>query len=246
MRFAVVTIFPEIFEAFKKIGVVGQAIRDGILEILIFNLRDFTTDKHRVVDDYQYGGGPGMVMKPEPFYRFYDFYTEKFGKPHVILTSPQGDRFSNEKALELSKHENIVIFCGRYEGIDERVMDIVDEEISIGDYVLTGGELAAMVIIDATSRFIPGVVDEESLKRESFMDGILDHPVYTRPRSFRGKNVPEVLLSGDHKKIELWRRKEALKKTILKRPDLFMKKDLDEIDKKALMQLVKELMKDAQ
>ncbi len=243
MRIAIVTIFPQMFKPFLEYGVLGQAIDEGKIEVEVYNLRDFTTDRHRTVDDYPFGGGPGMVMKAEPFFRFYDFYTERYGKPHVILTSPQGEVFSNEKAMELSKRDNVVILCGRYEGIDERVMEIVDEEISIGDYVLTGGELAAMVIVDATSRFVPGVVDEESVKKESFMDGLLDHPVYTRPREIRGKKVPEVLLSGDHEKIEVWRRKESLKKTILKRPDLFMKKEsFDRIDKLAMIELVRELI----
>ena len=246
MRFSVVTIFPEMIETFKKFGVVAQAIAEGIIEVNVYNLRDFTTDKHRVVDDYPFGGGPGMVMKAEPFFRFYDFYLEEFGKPYVVLTSPQGRIFDNGKAMELAKKEDLVIFCGRYEGIDERVMEIVDEEISIGDYVLTGGELAAMVMIDATSRFVPGVVDEESVKRESFMNDLLDHPVYTRPRSVRGKEVPEVLLSGDHEKIEIWRRKESMKKTILKRPDLFLKKEnFDRIDKLSIIELVRELIRGA-
>ncbi len=246
MRFSVVTIFPDMIESFKKFGVVAQAIANGIIEVNSYNLRDFTTDKHRVVDDYPFGGGPGMVMKAEPFFRFYDFYLEKFGKPHVVLTTPQGRIFDNEKAMELAQKEDLVILCGRYEGIDERVMEIVDEEISIGDYVLTGGELAAMVIIDATSRFVPGVVDEESVKKESFMNDLLDHPVYTRPRSIQKKEVPEILLSGDHEKIEIWRRKEAMKKTILKRPDLFLKKEsFDRIDKLSIIELVRELIKDA-
>lgn len=246
MRFSVVTIFPEMLESFKKFGVVAQAIAEGIIEVNVYNLRDFTTDKHRVVDDYPFGGGPGMVMKAEPFFKFYDFYLENFGEPYVVLTSPQGRIFDNGKAMELAKKENLVIFCGRYEGIDERVMDVVDEEISIGDYVLTGGELAAMVIIDATSRFVPGVVDEESVKRESFMDDLLDHPVYTRPRSVRGKDVPEILLSGDHERIEIWRRKESIKKTILKRPDLFLKKEgFDRIDKLSIIELVRELIENA-
>ena len=246
MRFSVVTIFPDMIESFKKFGVVAQAIANGIIEVNAYNLRDFTTDKHRVVDDYPFGGGPGMVMKAEPFFRFYDFYLEKFGKPHVVLTTPQGRIFDNEKAMELAQKEDLVILCGRYEGIDERVMEIVDEEISIGDYVLTGGELAAMVIIDATSRFVPGVVDEESVKKESFMNDLLDHPVYTRPRSIQKKEVPEILLSGDHEKIEIWRRKEAMKKTILKRPDLFLKKEsFDRIDKLSIIELVRELIKDA-
>ncbi len=245
MRFAVVTIFPEMVEVIKRYGVIARAVDEGKIEIEIFNLRDFTTDKHRTVDGYQYGGGPGMVMKAEPFFNFYDFYVERYGKPHTILTSPQGTIFDNEKAKELSRKEHILILCGRYEGIDERVMEIVDEEISIGDYVLTGGELPAMVMIDAISRFVPGVIDEESLKRESFMENLLDHPVYTRPRRIRGLEVPEVLVSGDHEKVEIWRRKEAIKKTIMKRPDLFMKRDFDELDRKAMIELFRELVDDA-
>ncbi len=246
MRFSIVTIFPDMIEAFKRYGVVAQAIAENIIEVNVYNLRDFTTDKHRVVDDYPFGGGPGMVMKAEPFFRFYDFYLKEFGKPYVVLTSPQGRIFDNEKAMELAQKKDLVVLCGRYEGIDERIMDIVDEEISIGDYVLTGGELAAMVIVDATARFVPGVVDEESVKRESFMNDLLDHPVYTRPRNVRGKSVPEVLLSGDHEKIEIWRRKESMKKTILKRPDLFLKKEtFDRIDKLSIIELFRELIKDA-
>ncbi len=246
MKFAVVTIFPEIIETYTKYGVIGQAVKDGILKVEVYNLRDYAIDKHKTVDDYQFGGGPGMVMKPEPFFRFYENYTEKYGKPHVIMMSPQGEIFNNEKALRLSKKENVVIFCGRYEGVDERVFEIVDEEISIGDYVLSGGELPALVVIDATARFVKGVVDEESVKKESFMNNLLDHPVYTRPREFRGLKVPEVLLSGDHKRVELWRKKESIKKTILKRPDLFMKKEnFDELDKLAIMELVRELVKGA-
>ncbi len=247
MRFSIVTIFPDMVEAFKKYGVIARAIAEGKIAVQVFNLRDFTTDKHRVVDDYPFGGGPGMVMKAEPFFRFYNFYRNNFGSPYVILTSPQGEIFDNKKAIEISKKGEVVILCGRYEGIDERVMDIVDEEISIGDYVLTGGELAAMVIVDAVSRFVPGVVDRESVKNDSFMDDLLDHPVYTRPREIGGKMVPEVLLTGNHEKIDVWRRKESLKKTILRRPDLFIKKQsFDKIDKFAIMELVRELMKNAE
>lgn len=244
MLITIVTIFPDMVEVVKKYGVVAKAVENGLVDIRVENLRDYTTDKHRTVDDYPYGGGTGMVMKPEPFFRFYESYVERYGKPYVILTSPQGRTFNYEIAEELSKKDNIVILCGRYEGIDERVMEIVDDEISIGDYILTGGELPAMVITDAVVRLVPGVVERESVERESFHQGLLDHPVYTRPYEFRGKRVPDVLLSGDHERIELWRRKESIKKTIMKRPDLFVKKQLDEMDKLAIIELFKELMKE--
>lgn len=244
MLITIVTIFPDMVEVVKKYGVVAKAVENGLVDIRVVNLRDYTTDRHRTVDDYPYGGGTGMVMKPEPFFRFYESYVERYGKPYVILTSPQGRTFNYEIAEELSKKDNIVILCGRYEGIDERVMEIVDDEISIGDYILTGGELPAMVITDAVVRLVPGVVEKESVERESFHQGLLDHPVYTRPYEFRGKRVPDVLLSGDHERIELWRRKESIKKTIMKRPDLFVKKQLDEVDKLAIIELFKELMKE--
>ncbi|MBZ4650010.1 tRNA (guanosine(37)-N1)-methyltransferase TrmD [Thermosipho sp. (in: thermotogales)] len=242
MKISVLTIFPEMVEVIKKYGVISRAVQENKIEINIFNLRDFTSDKHRTVDDYPFGGGPGMVMKPEPFFRFYDFYVQAFGKPHTILTSPQGRTFNNDLVKELSLKENLLIICGRYEGIDERVMELVDDEISIGDYVLTGGELPAMVMIDAISRFVPGIISEESVIEESFNTGLLDHPHYTRPREFDGRKVPEVLLEGNHEKIELWRRKMSLKKTIKRRPDLFLKKEFDEVDKMALLELFKELI----
>lgn len=245
MKISVLTIFPEFVRVIKEYGVIAQAVENKLLEIEIFNLRDYTVDKHKVVDDYPYGGGPGMVMKPEPFFRFFEFYTKSYGKPYVILTSPQGITLTNEVAKRLCKEENIVIICGRYEGIDERVMEFVNEEISIGDYVLTGGELPAMVIVDVLSRFVPGVVEEESVKNDSFYNDLLDHPHYTRPRQIGNLKVPEVLLSGNHEEVELWRRKESLKKTMLKRPDLFLKHTMDDLDKKALLLLFKELMRSA-
>lgn len=244
MKISVLTIFPEMVEVIKKYGVISRAVQENKIEINIFNLRDFTSDKHRTVDDYPFGGGPGMVMKPEPFFMFYDFYVQAFGKPHTILTSPQGRTFNNDLVKELSLKENLLIICGRYEGIDERVMELVDDEISIGDYVLTGGELPAMVMIDAISRFVPGVISDESVIEESFNTGLLDHPHYTRPREFNGRKVPEVLLEGNHEKIELWRRKMSLKKTIQRRPDLFLKKEFDEVDKIALLELLRELIND--
>ncbi len=245
MRISVLTIFPDFVKVVKEFGVISQAVEKGLLQIDIFNLRDFTEDKHKVVDDYAFGGGPGMVMKPEPFFKFFEFYETNYGKPYVILTSPQGERFDNTLAQEISKKENVVIICGRYEGIDERVMKYVNLEVSIGDYVLSGGELPAMVIIDTVSRFVPGVISEESLKNDSFYNNLLDHPHYTRPREFKGQTVPEVLFSGDHEEIEIWRRKEAFKKTISKRPDLFLKRDFDRIDKVALLELFKEMIRDA-
>jgi tRNA (guanine37-N1)-methyltransferase len=184
-------------------------------------------------------------MKPEPFLNFFDFYKKNFDQPFVILTSPQGQTLNNNLVKELSLKENLLIICGRYEGIDERIMNFVDMEVSIGDYVLTGGELPAMVITDAVSRFVPGVIEEESAKNDSFNNDLLDFPHYTRPREINGLKVPEVLLSGNHEKIEIWRRKMALKKTMEKRPDLFLKKELDMIDKKALLELFKELNNNA-
>lgn len=241
MKVGIVTIFPDFVKVVREYGVIAQAVENGLLEIEIFNLRDFTTDKHKVVDDYPYGGGPGMVMKPEPLFRFFEYYTNNFGKPYVVLTSPQGKRLDNNAAKELATKENLVIICGRYEGIDERVMTFVDDEISIGDYVLTGGELPAMVILDVLSRFVPGVVEEESVKNDSFYNDLLDHPHYTRPAEINGMSVPEVLMSGNHEEVELWRRKESLKKTLLKRPDLFIKHNFDEMDKKALIKLFREM-----
>lgn len=246
LRIGVLTIFPEFVKVVREYGVISQAVENGILEIDVFDLRDFAMDKHRTVDDYPYGGGPGMVMKPAPFFEFFKFYNETYGKPYVVLTSPQGDVLNNTIARELAGKGHLLIICGRYEGIDERVMKFVDREISIGDYVLTGGELPAMVIIDVISRFVPGVVEEESVKNDSFYNDLLDHPHYTRPRVIEGMSVPEVLISGNHEEVELWRRKEALKKTMLKRPDLFMKRQFDLLDKKALLVLYKELLEDAE
>ena len=246
MRITVVTIFPDMFKFITEFGIVKRAIDRGIVDFEVINLRDYTLDRHRTTDDYQYGGGPGMVMKVEPFYRLYDTMKESGRKPTVILPTPRGERFDDGMARELSKMNDIVFFCGRYEGIDERITGIVDREISIGDYVLSCGELASMVIIDATLRFVPGVVgNEKSVERESITSGLLDHPVYTRPSEVRGMEVPKVLLSGDHEKVEMYRLKESLKLTMLKRPDLFMKKELGRKEKEAIIQLVRELVKDA-
>jgi len=222
MRIDVLTVLPGLFDCFLKEGVIGRAISRGKVEVKVHNLRDFTNDKHRVVDDVPYGGGPGMVLKPEPIFRAYEELSSKGEKPYVILTEPWGERFSQEMALELSRKPRLLIICGRYEGVDERVKEIVDKEVSIGDYVLTGGELPAMVIMDAVLRLVPGVLgNRESLSADSFSDrGLLGYPNYTRPSEFRGMKVPEVLLSGNHKRIELWRKEQSLKRTLKRRPQV--------------------------
>jgi len=222
LRIDVLTVLPGLFECFLREGIVGRALKSGKVEVNVLNIRDFTTDKHRVVDDVPYGGGPGMVLKPEPIFRAYDELTKEGPKPFVILTEPWGETFNQEMALELSKKERLLIICGRYEGVDERVKEIVDREVSIGDYVLTGGELPAMVIMDAVIRLVPGVIGNvESLRADSFMDrGLLGYPNYTRPAEFRGMKVPDVLLSGHHRRIELWRKEQSLRKTLKRKPEV--------------------------
>ncbi|WP_457567751.1 tRNA (guanosine(37)-N1)-methyltransferase TrmD [Desulfurobacterium sp.] len=224
--FDILTVLPGLFSGFLTEGVTGKAIAAGKVRVTIHNIRNFATDRHRTVDDVPYGGGPGMVIKPEPIFRAFDHICENLGKkPHVILTEPWGEMFTQEKAVKLSKIENILIICGRYEGVDERVKNIVDEEISIGNFVLTGGELPAMVIMDAVIRLVPGVLGStESLKADSFSDrGLMGYPNYTRPAEYRGMKVPEVLLSGHHKKIDLWRKEKSIERTYLKNPALVEK-----------------------
>ncbi len=231
MRFFVLTIFPQFFEGFKNTGIVSRGIKKGKISIETINLRDFTDDKHRTVDDVVYGGGPGMLLKPEPIYRAYESILERGHKPYVLITEPWGRKFDQEFARELSKKEEIMIICGRYEGVDERVKDIVDEEVSIGDFVLSGGEPAAIVIMDAVSRLVPGVVgDEDSIRVDSFSDGLLGYPNYTRPSNFRGKKVPDVLKSGNHRMINLWRRWKQIEKTLERRPELLEKANLSKED----------------
>ncbi|SNR92261.1 tRNA (guanosine(37)-N1)-methyltransferase TrmD [Desulfurobacterium atlanticum] len=246
--FDVLTVLPNLFSGFISEGVIGRAISSGKVDLKIHNLRDYTTDKHRTVDDVPYGGGPGMVLKPEPIFRAYEeVVKQRQKKPYVILTEPWGETFTQKKAVELSKKDNILIICGRYEGVDERVKSIVDEEISIGDYVLTGGELPAMVILDATIRLIPGVLgSEDSLKADSFMDrGLMGYPNYTRPAEFKGLKVPEVLLSGNHKKIEEWRKIKSFEKTYRKNPEtikkLIKEEKLTEEEKKLLEIAIKNI-----
>ena len=207
-------------------GIVARAIAKGLIDLRIHDLRDFTTDRHRVVDDMPFGGGPGMVLKPEPLFAAVDHIRETSGTPSaVILTSPDGERLTHGVAERLSRMEHLVLLCGRYEGVDERVREhLATDVISIGDYVLSGGELPALVIVDAVARFVPGVVgDEASVKGDTFTRGLLDFPQYTRPAEFRGHTVPPVLLSGHHAEIEKWRREQALERTRRHRPDLLEK-----------------------
>jgi tRNA (guanine37-N1)-methyltransferase len=226
LKIDVVTIFPKMVEAPLAEGIVARAIARGIVDVRVHDLRDFTADRHRVVDDMPFGGGPGMVLKPEPLFVAVDRIGEQRGTPSaVILTSPDGERLTHAVAERLSKLEHLLILCGRYEGVDERVREhLATDVISIGDYVLSGGELPALVILDAVARLIPGVVgDQSSVTGDTFASGLLDFPQYTRPAEFRGHVVPPVLLSGHHKEIEKWRRQQALERTRTHRPDLLQK-----------------------
>ena len=220
MRIDVVTIFPAMFDSPLREGLLGKAIGAGLVEVRLHDLRDFTDDRHRTVDDESFGGGPGMVMKPEPLFAAVESLGERRGR--VIVLSPAGRRLDRDLVHELSGEPHLTLICGRYEGVDQRVVDgLPAEEISIGDYVLSGGELPALVLIEAVTRLIPGVIGrEESHERDSFEDGLLDHPHYTRPAEFRGMEVPDVLRSGHHAEIERWRREAALDKTRRNRPDL--------------------------
>jgi tRNA (guanine37-N1)-methyltransferase len=223
MKFDVVTIFPRMIEAGLAEGVVSRGIAQGLVDVRVHDLRTFTTDRHRTVDDVAYGGGPGMVMKVEPFVRALDAIRAERGTPGaVVLLSPQGRRFVLVEDGRLSGLGHVVLLCGRYEGIDERVRDLVaTEELSIGDFVVSGGETPALIVIDAVSRLVPGVVgDRESVEQDSFAHGILDYPHYTRPAEFAGRRVPDVLLSGHHAEVRRWRMRQALRRTLERRPDL--------------------------
>jgi tRNA (guanine37-N1)-methyltransferase len=232
MRFDIITIFPEIFTGFLSGGIIRRAVAEGLLEIHVHDLREFAAGRHRQVDDRPFGGLEGMVIKPEPVFCAVESL-RRDEEAAVYLLSAQGTLFSAETARRMARLRRVILICGRYEGVDERVAEhLADEEISIGDYVLTGGEPAAMVVVDAVSRFVPGVVGKTgSVERDSFNDGLLDYPQYTRPRDFRGLAVPDVLLSGDHAAVEEWRRKKAMEKTARKRPDLLKKTNMDNIDK---------------
>jgi tRNA (guanine37-N1)-methyltransferase len=236
MHFDIFTLFPGMFQGPFSESILKRAQERGLLSIALHNIRAATTDKHHVVDDYPYGGGAGMVMKPEPIFAAIEPIYQ--GGPIILLT-PQGRLFNQRIAQELAQQPRITLLCGHYEGIDERVRQhLVTDEISIGDYVLTGGELAAMIVVDAVSRLLPGVLAEESTQEESHTSGLLEYPHYTRPPEFRGWGIPDVLLSGNHAEIARWRRKESLRLTRQRRPDLFAQLDLSS---KADMKLLKEL-----
>lgn len=244
MRYHVLTLFPEMIEQGMCHSITGKAMERGCLELDVVNIRDFSENKHNKVDDYPYGGGAGLVMQPGPVYGAYQkvmkTLAEEKKKPKVIYMSPQGRTFSQEIAKDFAKEEDLIFLCGHYEGIDERVLEeIVDEQISIGDYVLTGGELPALVIMDAVARLIPGVLHNDiSAETETFSENLLEYPQYTRPVEWKGKKVPEVLLSGHHENIERWRREQSLIRTMEHRPDLFEKVSITQEDRKILKEKV--------
>ncbi len=218
MKFDVLTLFPEMFKPLEE-SIIGRAKENKQIEINLINIRDFSTDKHKHVDDTPYGGGAGMVMKPDVVYEAYKSVENSNAK--VVYLTPQGKTLNQKKVEELAKEEHLILLCGHYEGIDQRAIDLIQpEEISVGDYVLTGGELPAMILIDAVSRYVDGVLNKESIEEESFSNGLLEYPQYTRPEIFEGMKVPEVLLSGNHQNIDKWRKEQALEITKNKRPDL--------------------------
>ena len=243
MQFDVLTLFPEMFNILNE-SIIGRAKEKGLINVNLINIRDFSKNKHKKVDDTPYGGGAGMVIQPDVVYDAYKSVisnlgntdnAEKSTRTRVIYMSPQGKKLNQQKVEELSKQEHLILLCGHYEGIDQRVLDsIVDEEISIGDYVLTGGELPAMVLIDSVSRYVEGVLKDGSTTEESFSQGLLEYPQYTRPEVFEGQQVPEILRSGNHQMIDKWRREQSLKRTLEKRPDLLEEVDLSDEDKKIL------------
>ncbi len=241
MRIDVVTIFPDVFPGPLGVGVLGRARERGFVDLVVWDLRDFSSDRHRTVDDIPYGGGAGMVMKAEPFVAAVEAIrtADPAATGPVLLTTPQGARFSQARARTLAQRPHLIVLCGRYEGVDERVVELLGaEEISVGDYVLPGGELPAMVIIEAVARLVPGVVgDAASVARDSFSEGLLDHPHYTRPATLRGLDVPDVLLSGHHEAIRRWRAREALRRTLQRRPDLLDEAALDEEMRTLLVEL---------
>lgn len=239
MKFDILTLFPAMFDGPFAESIIKRAVEDGLIEIRLHNIRDCAFDRHKTADDYPYGGGAGMVMKPEPLAASIEKVKAERPAARVILTTPQGRPFNQALAAELAREGELLIICGRYEGVDERVRELfVDDEISLGDFVLTGGEMAAMVLVDAISRLIPGVLGcGDSAAGDSFSDGLLEYPQYTRPAEFRGLGVPEVLLSGNHQQIARWRRRMALQRTWLKRPDLLATARMSEEDRKFLREL---------
>jgi tRNA (guanine37-N1)-methyltransferase len=243
MKLDIVTIFPRMVEAGLAEGVISRGIERGLLDVKVHDLRDYTADRHRSVDDMPYGGGPGMVMKPEPLARAVDDIRASRGVPAaVILLSPQGGRFTQAEAVRIGQLGHVVLLCGRYEGMDERVRTLVaTEELSVGDYVLSGGELPALIVVDAVGRLVPGVVgDEASVDADSFSRGLLDYPHYTRPAEFAGLKVPDVLLSGHHAEVRRWRKKAALARTLERRPELLEQAALDDEERALLDEILKE------
>ena len=241
MKIDILSLFPEFFDSFLSWSIIGRAIEGEKVSIGNINIRDFSKDKHKKVDDYPFGGASGMLMKPEPVYDAIE--DVKTANSRVIYLSPQGRTLDQKLANELSKEEHLVLLCGHYEGLDNRIIEnYIDDEISIGDFVLTGGELPAMVLVDSIVRLLPGVLrSEESYQKDSHFDGLLENPQYTRPRTFKGHDVPPTLLSGDHKKIDEWRKKESLKATFIKRPDLLEDMDLGEEEQKILSEIKRDL-----
>ena len=242
MNFHVLTLFPEMIEQGVNTSITGRAIQNNLISVNAINIRDFAGNKYGQVDDYPYGGGAGMVMQPGPVYRSYESVVEKIGyAPRVLYMTPQGKVFNQGMAEEFAKEKDIVFLCGHYEGIDERVLEmIVTDNVSIGDYVLTGGELPSMVMIDAISRLVPGVLNNEvSAEFESFNDNLLEYPQYTRPAKFMEKDVPPILLSGDHRKVDRWRRNQSILRTMERRPDLMEKAKLDKEDRKFIRTMEK-------
>lgn len=242
MNYYVMTLFPEMIESGMNASIMGRAQKEGKISLKAVNIRDFAGNKHGKVDDYPYGGGAGMLMQAEPVYQCYRFIEEQIGRAaRVVYLTPQGEPFNQKKAQELAEEENLVFLCGHYEGIDERVLEeIVTDYVSIGDYVLTGGELPAMVLMDAVSRLVPGVLSNEvSAEFESFYDNLLEYPQYSRPEVWRKKKVPEVLLSGHHQNVETWRRQEAIRRTLERRPDLLEEAVLSKKEEEFLEELKK-------
>ncbi len=243
MNFVILTIFPELIHSFFQNGMIRKALEEELISCESLNIRDYADNKHRVTDDRPYGGGSGMVMKPEPLSAALSFVKKKYNGIRTIYVTPQGRTFTQKIARDLSQYENLAFVCGRYEGVDDRVCrDMIDDEISIGDYVMTGGELASMVIVDAVARLVPGVLGGvDSAEKETFENDLVEHAHFTRPPVFKGEKVPDVLLSGNHMAIDEYRLEDSLKRTFLKRPDLFCKRDFSESEKAIIRKWCAEL-----
>jgi tRNA (guanine37-N1)-methyltransferase len=245
LSFEIITIFPELFRGVFEFGIIRRAVEAGLVEISLHDLRDYTYDRHHQVDDRPFGGGAGMVMKPEPLFRAIEAVTHRATDATVVMLSPQGRLLTQRVAEELAGRKQVVLICGRYEGVDERVIEqLADDELSIGDYVLSGGEIPAMVVVDAVTRLIPGALGcNESAERDSHADGLLDYPHYTRPVAYRGLRAPDVLVSGHHGEIEKWRRRKAMEKTLVRRPDLLDRRVLSEDERRLVEEILREMNK---